>query len=303
MTKVKKETKKEATFTQEQGQAVLHNTIDCQLFGVLITKPKISVIGSIQLSDAISLHPINIEYRQITSAFSSGEDKGQGTIGDEKFVSYGLYAGGGIYSPLRGKENGITAESLSHFDDAMINFSVLRTKIKRHFQPVLYLRIMRNKYGSVKGYHDYLKVETDGQVLFKRDVKLDASVLIDKLNNDKDIVEIRGFMTDEVKEHFSNLNMDIKDVSEFNESDVDLISEYVMLYEVIKTNPNGDPANFNMPRLIEGTEYGVITDLRIKRYVRDYVEKMLNLPIFISRSIPVMTPSDRVSQLIEEVSE
>jgi CRISPR-associated protein Csd2 len=48
--------------------------------------------------------------------------------------------------------------------------------------------------------------------------------------------------------------------------------EFVMLYDVENGNPNGDPDAGNMPRIDPETGYGIVTDVCLKRKVRNYVE-------------------------------
>ncbi|MDO5844995.1 MAG: type I-C CRISPR-associated protein Cas7/Csd2 [Methanocorpusculum sp.] len=47
--------------------------------------------------------------------------------------------------------------------------------------------------------------------------------------------------------------------------------EFVMLFDVENGNPNGDPDAGNMPRIDPETSYGIVTDVCIKRKIRDYV--------------------------------
>ena len=47
--------------------------------------------------------------------------------------------------------------------------------------------------------------------------------------------------------------------------------EFVMLFDVENGNPNGDPDAGNMPRIDPETSYGIVTDVCLKRKVRDYV--------------------------------
>ncbi|PWI57576.1 type I-C CRISPR-associated protein Cas7/Csd2 [Sulfoacidibacillus thermotolerans] len=48
--------------------------------------------------------------------------------------------------------------------------------------------------------------------------------------------------------------------------------EFVLLFDVENGNPNGDPDAGNMPRLDAETGCGLVTDVSIKRKVRNYVE-------------------------------
>ncbi len=48
--------------------------------------------------------------------------------------------------------------------------------------------------------------------------------------------------------------------------------EFVYLFDVENGNPNGDPDAGNMPRLDPETNYGLVTDVCLKRKIRNYVE-------------------------------
>ena len=48
--------------------------------------------------------------------------------------------------------------------------------------------------------------------------------------------------------------------------------EFVYLFDVENGNPNGDPDAGNMPRIDPETSYGLVTDVCLKRKVRNFVE-------------------------------
>jgi len=48
--------------------------------------------------------------------------------------------------------------------------------------------------------------------------------------------------------------------------------EFVLLYDVENCNPNGDPDAGNLPRIDPETGRGIVTDVCIKRKIRNYVE-------------------------------
>lgn len=48
--------------------------------------------------------------------------------------------------------------------------------------------------------------------------------------------------------------------------------EFVILFDVENGNPNGDPDAGNMPRIDPETGYGIVTDVCLKRKIRNYVE-------------------------------
>ena len=67
--------------------------------------------------------------------------------------------------------------------------------------------------------------------------------------------------------------------------------EFVLLYDVENGNPNGDPDAGNMPRIDPETGHGLVTDVCLKRKIRNYVEKVKgNDPgyrIYIKEGIPL----------------
>jgi CRISPR-associated protein Csh2 len=48
-------------------------------------------------------------------------------------------------------------------------------------------------------------------------------------------------------------------------------AEFLFLYDAQNCNPNGDPDQENKPRMDKPTKTNLVTDLRVKRYVRDYL--------------------------------
>jgi CRISPR-associated protein Csd2 len=60
--------------------------------------------------------------------------------------------------------------------------------------------------------------------------------------------------------------------------------EFVMLFDVENGNPNGDPDAGNTPRIDPETGYGYITDVCIKRKIRNYVELLNSFPDSLPQS-------------------
>jgi CRISPR-associated protein Csh2 len=58
-------------------------------------------------------------------------------------------------------------------------------------------------------------------------------------------------------------------------------SEFLFIYDVKDANPNGDPLDENKPRLDEETEQVIVTDVRLKRTIRDYLATAKGLEVFI----------------------
>jgi CRISPR-associated protein Csd2 len=67
--------------------------------------------------------------------------------------------------------------------------------------------------------------------------------------------------------------------------------EFVLLYDVENGNPNGDPDAGNMPRIDPETGYGIVTDVCLKRKIRNYVELVKGdataYRIYVKEGIPL----------------
>jgi CRISPR-associated protein Csh2 len=62
-------------------------------------------------------------------------------------------------------------------------------------------------------------------------------------------------------------------------------SEIIFLYDIENANPNGDPMAENKPRIDEETGTNIVTDVRLKRTIRDYLSKFRDQPIFIIEEV------------------
>jgi CRISPR-associated protein Csh2 len=58
-------------------------------------------------------------------------------------------------------------------------------------------------------------------------------------------------------------------------------SEIIFLYDIKDANPNGDPMDENKPRIDEETGINIVTDVRLKRTIRDYLYNFKGKEIFI----------------------
>jgi CRISPR-associated protein Csh2 len=70
--------------------------------------------------------------------------------------------------------------------------------------------------------------------------------------------------------------MNEKSKAEINNSDI------LFIYDAALCNPNGDPDDENKPRMDYDTETNLVTDVRLKRYIRDYLENQ-GENIFVSK--------------------
>jgi len=78
-------------------------------------------------------------------------------------------------------------------------------------------------------------------------------------------------------------------------------SELVFLYDVKDANPNGDPLDENKPRIDEETMINIVTDVRLKRTIRDYLMNFKDEEIFIreikKKDGKLKTKEDRLADL------
>src|SRR3990172_7585593 len=65
--------------------------------------------------------------------------------------------------------------------------------------------------------------------------------------------------------------------------------DFVLIFDVENGNPNGDPDAGNLPRIDPETMHGIVTDVCLKRKVRDYLQITKNIPIFIQSETALNT--------------
>lgn len=62
-------------------------------------------------------------------------------------------------------------------------------------------------------------------------------------------------------------------------------SEIIFIYDIRDGNPNGDPMDENKPRIDEETGVNLVTDVRLKRTIRDYLYNFKGQEIFVREII------------------
>lgn len=67
--------------------------------------------------------------------------------------------------------------------------------------------------------------------------------------------------------------------------------DFVILFDVENGNPNGDPDAGNMPRIDPESGYGIVTDVCLKRKIRNYVETVkedeTGYRIYVKENVPL----------------
>ncbi len=81
-------------------------------------------------------------------------------------------------------------------------------------------------------------------------------------------------------------------------------SEILFIYDARMCNPNGDPDDENKPRMDYNRSINLVSDVRLKRYIRDYLMDYKDKEIFVSK-VKGMTvdATNRLKKLIEKSKE
>ncbi|WP_094228548.1 type I-B CRISPR-associated protein Cas7/Csh2 [Methanolobus psychrotolerans] len=61
-------------------------------------------------------------------------------------------------------------------------------------------------------------------------------------------------------------------------------SDVLFIYDARMCNPNGDPDDENKPRMDYSRSRNIVSDVRLKRYIRDYLGDYKNSTIFVSKN-------------------
>lgn len=78
-------------------------------------------------------------------------------------------------------------------------------------------------------------------------------------------------------------------------------SDFLFLYEAIQCNPNGDPDQENRPRMDYDTHTNLVTDTRIKRYIRDFL-KITGHKIFVDmEGESKVSPESKLEAVIKQI--
>ena len=83
--------------------------------------------------------------------------------------------------------------------------------------------------------------------------------------------------------------------------------DFVILFDVENGNPNGDPDSGNMPRIDPETNLGIVTDVCIKRKIRNYVEMLKDgeagYKIYIKDGVPLNTSDQEAYKALDPENE
>ena len=75
--------------------------------------------------------------------------------------------------------------------------------------------------------------------------------------------------------------------------------DFILLFDVKDGNPNGDPDGGNLPRVDPETGEGLVTDVCIKRKVRNYIQMATDQGIFVRENAVL---NDSINEAVEEAT-
>lgn len=79
--------------------------------------------------------------------------------------------------------------------------------------------------------------------------------------------------------------------------------EFVILFDVENGNPNGDPDAGNMPRIDPETGHGIVTDVCLKRKIRNYIETVKEdepgYKIYIKDNVPLNASDETAFEMLQ----
>lgn len=75
--------------------------------------------------------------------------------------------------------------------------------------------------------------------------------------------------------------------------------EFVLLFDVVNGNPNGDPDAMNSPRVDPETGNGLVTDVALKRKVRNFLSLTQNTPMFIQGEQALNTLKSKAAEKVD----
>jgi len=172
---------------------VLNKWIDVRLFGATMTVKGDNKIftGPIQFNWGYSLNKAELFEASITSHFSAGENKKQGTIGKDFRVYYSLIAFSGIISAKRACITKLSNDDISKFDSAVVeSIPLLATRSKIGQYPRLYLRLeYKDDKKFIGDLRDHIKLEEDEKLRDIKECVLIADELFSVINDNKEKIE------------------------------------------------------------------------------------------------------------------
>ena len=86
-----------------------------------------------------------------------------------------------------------------------------------------------------------------------------------------------------------------------NKSIISENSDFLFIYDATLCNPNGDPDQENKPRMDYDTDINMVTDTRIKRYIRDYLKATGNEIFVDMEGDTKVSPDSKLKAVINRI--
>ena len=144
------------------------------------------MIGAVQIQNAVSVEPINIEDMCITRVCKNEKSENK-SMGSRSFVEYGLYVCTGSINPNVAEKNGVKADDINDFFETLEKMFINDASSARGLMSsrALYTFTHKDKLGNDQPAHLFelidIKKKTDEPTCFS-DYELPDSVDEEKLN-------------------------------------------------------------------------------------------------------------------------
>jgi CRISPR-associated protein Csh2 len=161
-------------------EVLLKHFIDVRLFGGVLTAKKNNthITGSLQFdaeNESINevLHGKNLVNRGLTTVFPSKDDNGQGNMGRDSYLRYGLFCVKGRFSATTAKKNEATDEDVNIMLAAIWNgMETANSRSKYGHQPIACIIVDHPTKETKNGYLGSMFEKSFSPMTIKTDKKL-----------------------------------------------------------------------------------------------------------------------------------
>jgi len=207
----------------EVKSQVLENCIDARLFGATIPLKgaggrgeSISITGPVQFTWGFSLHKVDlVDSSAITSIFKGREVEAEaGTIGRDYRVYYSMIAFYGRISSKRSFETKLSSDDIKLLDKYLWESIKLNTTTRSKIGqwPLLYLRVEYNDLYSIGDLRRFISRSYSENVRDLDDVKLDFTMLFNKLSEVSDKINKIYIRIDEMFEELYGVKEGLEEI-------------------------------------------------------------------------------------------
>lgn len=172
---------------------LLNQFIDIRLFGAVITKPKLDIMGPLQVAWSQSIHEGTVKFLQGNVAYASGENKSQTSIWSKYITPYALFKTYAVYNDLAANRQQIdvTEEDIESFKQHLINgLKNYRSTSKNQMPRLLVEVIYIEQYiDGELNYIDFVKEVEDVELREIAQVECDLTKLGTYYETKKDVID------------------------------------------------------------------------------------------------------------------